>query len=139
MVKEVLVSKLYKNQIIEGRKLILRLDKLRKNIEGAFWFLNPEYNNWELYLVTKSIRTIGPMELYYIILDCIEEDNLEIKLGEVKLITSDKLIVSALRDYVKPLNKARNKEASLNKRIQFFYDLMDANISVFVYRLPEKI
>lgn len=73
------------NVIEMGNKLVIALKEYPIKIETAYWKYNSNNNNYELWISTNAVTTIGPNKVYNIIKNLLKKNNSEILFQYINL------------------------------------------------------
>lgn len=84
MGNKILVDK----NVKDGLRLIEYLKQDNFPINGAFWKLKTETNEWKLFIITKLVEEKGPLKIYTKIDNILEshKDEIDISLDEIIVI-----------------------------------------------------
>lgn len=85
--------------IVEGRRIIDKLDKTEFEVNSAFWLFFSDVNEWRLMLVSRYFDKFGPKKAYSYIQKEIEsiEPKININFSNISIISVNTEIVKLLR------------------------------------------
>lgn len=91
---------LVNKQIEEGKKLLERLDQAGVSIPVALWINLPDTDNWRLLFAMNGIDRAGSRRAYTKIYTVIQENGIDLSLGDVSVIDQHNNLCSQLRQLV---------------------------------------
>lgn len=128
----VVKEQLTEAMIEAGEKLTHKLDELEVPTTAAFWFFDPEVNEWRLFFASPEAETSGPRQVYGKIRDALAQlgkYSASVPFSSVGLLDTDADLIRLLRMTV-------NTGGTIN-RIRFSKNVINGHYidDALIYRM----
>lgn len=100
----------------EGQRILAKLDDKDAQITSAFWLHLEEEETWRLYLATPLTDTKGPLFVYKLVQEVLEEvssfeNGIEIRLMNIAVVSPDLLLVLNMHHRYGQVEKENMRQA----------------------------